>query len=45
LRGRRDFFLSANMMSKWLCLLGYGDLSVLLPRLPRPSFDEIAKII
>jgi hypothetical protein len=32
-------------MSNLLCLLGYGDPSVLRPRLPRPSFDEIAKII
>jgi len=41
----RDFFASTNVKSNFLCSLGYGDASVLSPRSPRFSFDEMARII
>lgn len=41
----QEFFPNGQIKSNFLCALGYGDASVLLPRLPRPSFDEIAQII
>jgi 3-hydroxypropanoate dehydrogenase len=41
----RDFFTGANIKSNFLCSLGHGDASVLLPRSPRFSFDEMARIL
>jgi len=41
----REFFAGTNIKSNFLCNLGYGDPSVLLPRSPRFDFDEMAKII
>ena len=41
----RDFFAGTNIKSNFLCSLGHGDASVLLPRSPRFSFDEMARII
>ncbi len=41
----RDFFAGTNVKSNFLCSLGYGDASVLFPRSPRFSFDEMARII
>lgn len=41
----RDFFAGTSIKSNFLCNLGYGDASVLMPRSPRLAFDEIAKII
>ena len=41
----RDFFSGTNVKSNFLCNLGYGDASVLFPRSPRFSFDEMARII
>ena len=41
----REFFPDGQVKSNFLCAIGYGDKSVLMPRLPRLSFDEIAKII
>jgi 3-hydroxypropanoate dehydrogenase len=41
----REFFASTNIKSNFLCSLGYGDASVLFPRSPRFSFDEIARIL
>ena len=41
----RDFFAGTNIKSNFLCSLGHGDASVLLPRSPRFSFDEMARIL
>lgn len=41
----RDFFTGTNIKSNFLCSLGHGDASVLLPRSPRFSFDEMARIL
>jgi 3-hydroxypropanoate dehydrogenase len=41
----RDFFAGTSIKSNFLCNLGYGDGEKLLPRSPRFSFDEMAKII
>ena len=41
----RDFFAGTNVKSNFLCSLGHGDASVLLPRSPRFSFDEMARIV
>jgi 3-hydroxypropanoate dehydrogenase len=38
------FFAGTQVKSNFLCNLGYGDASAILPRLPRLSFDEIASI-
>jgi len=41
----RAFFAGTNIKSNFLCSLGFGDASVLFPRSPRFSFDEMARII
>lgn len=41
----REFFPDGRIKANFLCNVGYGDPSVLEPRLPRLEFDEIAKII
>jgi 3-hydroxypropanoate dehydrogenase len=41
----RDFFAATNVKSNFLCSLGHGDASVLFPRSPRFSFDEMARIL
>jgi len=41
----REFFPDGRVKSNFLCNVGYGDASVLFPRLPRFKFDEIASII
>lgn len=41
----REFFPEGFVKSNFLCALGYGDPSALMPRLPRLDFDEIATII
>jgi 3-hydroxypropanoate dehydrogenase len=41
----RAFFAGTNIKSNFLCALGYGDASVLRPRSPRFSFDEMAQIL
>ena len=40
-----EFFAGTSVRSNFLCNLGYGDPSMLKPRLPRLSFDEMAKIV
>jgi 3-hydroxypropanoate dehydrogenase len=40
-----DFFAGTNIKSNFLCSLGYGDASLLFPRSPRFSFDEMARIV
>ncbi len=41
----REFFPDGRYKSNFLCNIGYGDESVLFPRLPRFEFDEIASIV
>ena len=41
----RDFFAGTNIKSNFLCSLGHGDASVLFPRSPHFSFDEMARIL
>jgi 3-hydroxypropanoate dehydrogenase len=41
----REFFPDGQVKSNFLCAIGHGDKSVLMPRLPRLRFDEMAKII
>ncbi|MGA7456661.1 MAG: malonic semialdehyde reductase [Methyloceanibacter sp.] len=41
----RAFFAGSNVKSNFLCNLAYGDASVLFPRSPRFSFDEMARIV
>jgi 3-hydroxypropanoate dehydrogenase len=41
----QEFFPEGHIKANFLCTLGYGDASALMPRLPRLAFDEIAKII
>jgi len=39
------FFPDGRYRANFLCNIGYGDESVLFPRLPRFAFDEIASIV
>ncbi|MFA5900797.1 MAG: malonic semialdehyde reductase [Hyphomicrobium sp.] len=39
------FFAGTAYRSNFLCNLGYGDPSKLMPRLPRLDFDEVAQIV
>jgi 3-hydroxypropanoate dehydrogenase len=41
----REFFSGTTVKSNFLCSLGYGDASVLFPRSPRFTFEEMAQII
>ena len=41
----REFFTGSAIKSNFLCNLGYGDASKLMPRSPRFTFDEMARII
>jgi len=41
----RDFFAGTSTKSNFLCNLGYGEASVLKPRSPRFSFDQMARIL
>ena len=41
----RAFFGGTRVKSNFLCNLGYGDHSVLMPRSPRFDFDEMARIL
>lgn len=41
----KEFFPEGTVKSNFICSLGYGDPSVLFPRLPRFTFDEMAKIL
>ncbi|MCC7252237.1 malonic semialdehyde reductase [Hyphomicrobium sp.] len=40
-----EFFAGTPVKANFLCNLGYGDASVLKPRLPRLAFDEVAKVL
>lgn len=41
----KEFFAGTKVEANFLCNIGYGDPSKLLPRHPRFSFDEIASVI
>ncbi|WP_088346472.1 MULTISPECIES: malonic semialdehyde reductase [Rhodomicrobium] len=41
----REFFPGGQVKSNFICSLGYGDPTVLLPRWPRLDFDEVAKFV
>ena len=40
-----EFFGSSSLRSNFLCNLGYGDHSKLLPRNPRLEFDEACRLL
>jgi 3-hydroxypropanoate dehydrogenase len=40
-----EFFKDTTIKSNFLCNLGYGDASGVMPRSPRFAFDEMAKIV
>lgn len=41
----REFFAGTQVRSNFLINLGYGDARALHPRLPRPRFEEAARIV
>jgi len=40
-----EFFPDGRWKSNFLCNMGYGDASKLRPRNPRPSFEEVCRIL
>ena len=40
-----EFFADTGIKSNLLCNLGYGDASKVMPRNPRPTFDEVCKLL
>jgi nitroreductase len=41
----REFFSGTNVKSNFLCAVGHGDPSGVLPRSPRLTFDEACRIL
>ena len=41
----QEFFSGSDVKSNFLCNLGYGDPSKLLPRSPRLDFEEVCKLL
>jgi hypothetical protein len=41
----QEFFPSGHVKSNFLCNLGYGDASKLLPRAPRLEFNEACMLL
>src|ERR1700676_689595 len=41
----KEFFAGTDIKSNFLCNIGYGDPTGLMPRSPRFEFDEMAKIM
>jgi 3-hydroxypropanoate dehydrogenase len=39
------FFINTNWKSNFICSIGYGDRTKVLPRLPRLPFEEACKIV
>lgn len=39
------FFPEGNIKSNFICSIGYGDLSGVWPRLPRPDFEEVCTVL
>ncbi len=40
-----EFFAGTGVKSNFLCNLGYGDPSKVMPRNPRPAFDEVCRLL
>src|SRR5487761_2581698 len=40
-----EFFSGTGIRSNFLCSLGYGDPSKVMPRSPRPAFDEVCQLL
>lgn len=40
-----EFFGGTGVRSNFLCNLGYGDPSKVMPRNPRPTFDEVCQLL
>ena len=40
-----EFFAGTGIKSNFLCNLGYGDASKVMPRNPRPAFDEVCTLL
>ena len=40
-----EFFAGTGIKSNFLCNLGYGDPSKVMPRNPRPAFDEVCRLL
>ena len=40
-----EFFSGTAIKSNFLCNLGYGDSAKVMPRNPRPGFDEVCKLL
>jgi 3-hydroxypropanoate dehydrogenase len=40
-----EFFDGTGIRSNFLCNLGYGDPSKVMPRSPRPAFDEVCQLL
>ena len=40
-----EFFAGTSFKTNFLCNLGYGDASKVMPRLPRFEFDEVCKLL
>lgn len=41
----KAFFEGTPLRSNYICNIGYGDKTKLRPRNPRPTFDEVCKIL
>ena len=41
----KEFFANTNIRSNFICALGHGDPSGVLPRSPRLTFDEACKVL
>lgn len=40
-----EFFAGTKIKTNFICNLGYGDPTQLFPRSPRPSFEEVCRIL
>lgn len=40
-----EFFAGTKIKTNFICNLGYGDPAQLFPRSPRPSFEEVCRIL
>lgn len=40
-----EFFPDGRVVSNFICLMGHGDPAGVWPRLPRPEFDEVCRLI
>jgi nitroreductase len=39
------YFSDGRTQSNFLCGIGYGDMSGVWPRLPRPEFDQVCTVV